>query len=89
MNLPFSRMHESEADHIGLVLMARACFDLNEAPRFWQRMMKSNQIPDLISYVSTHPSHSSRIKQLEQLLPEMQQEKAKHCTIMRDIRTRW
>jgi predicted Zn-dependent protease len=67
--LPFSRAHESEADHIGLLLMAAAGYDPVEAPEFWQRMQRlgGGRTPE---FLSTHPSHGTRIQQLRRWLPE-------------------
>jgi len=62
--LPFSRLHESEADKMGLVFMAMAGYDPREAPKFWERMAANsggNQPPE---FLSTHPSHETRIKDL-------------------------
>lgn len=66
--LPFSRTQESEADSIGLTLMARAGYDPQEAPRFWERFSHENQsnVPELLS---THPSDETRMRQLSELLP--------------------
>lgn len=62
--LPFSRQHESEADYIGLLLAAQAGYDPQEAIRVWERMeaRSKGQPPE---FLSTHPSHGTRIKQLE------------------------
>jgi predicted Zn-dependent protease len=68
--LPFSRDMESEADHIGLIYMARAGFDPANAVALWQRMEtrdKGSQVPE---YVSDHPSDATRIKNLEKWMPE-------------------
>ena len=71
--MPFSRNHESEADHIGLIYMARAGYDPHEAIAFWQRMerMSGAQPPQLLS---DHPSHGVRIQQLENWMPQAVEE---------------
>jgi len=68
--LPFGRSQESEADHIGLVYMARAGYDPREAIAFWQRMEKlgGGQAPP--EWLSTHPSHGHRVEDLQKWLPE-------------------
>lgn len=67
--LPYSRKHESEADYIGLLLAADAGYDPGEAVRVWQRMEQiSKQQPP--EFLSTHPGHGTRIKQLQEWLPE-------------------
>lgn len=67
--LPFSRDHESEADYIGLMLMAEAGYDPREAPRFWARMQKLKEEAgadgDDWEFLSTHPSDVNRIEALE------------------------
>ena len=67
--LPYSRMHESEADHIGLIFMAMAGYDPREAPRFWERMSASGggKPPE---FMSTHPSDAPRIRQLNDRMAE-------------------
>ena len=67
--LPFSRAHESEADHIGLLLAAQAGYDPNEAIHVWERMeqLSKGQPPE---FLSTHPGHGTRIKQLQEWMPE-------------------
>jgi metalloendopeptidase OMA1, mitochondrial len=74
--LPFSRSHESEADELGLIYMARAGYDPAEAITFWQRMAEGNerQPPE---FASTHPSNATRIQHLRELLPKAQAEYAK------------
>ena len=70
--LPYSRLHESEADRIGLILMAKAGYDPREAIPFWQRMNKKGggRPPE---FLSTHPAPETRIKQLQTLIPEAMQ----------------
>lgn len=68
--LPYSRKHESEADHIGLMLMARAGYDPSEAPRFWTRFSAANNGEKPAEFLSTHPADSRRASDLEKLLPE-------------------
>ncbi|MDD3764328.1 MAG: M48 family metallopeptidase [Nevskiales bacterium] len=68
--LPYSRGDESEADVLGQQLMARAGFDPREAPKLWQNMMKaSNGAPPEL--LSTHPSPSTRIQDLNANLPRL------------------
>lgn len=71
--LKFSRNHESEADHMGLIFMAMAGYDPATAPKFWERMatLSGGQQPP--EFLSTHPSHETRIKDLEGWIPEANQ----------------
>ena len=68
--LPYSRLHEKEADYLGLIFMAMAGYDPNQAVAFWGRMteMKEGGAPP--EFMSTHPSDRSRIKNIQKLLPE-------------------
>ena len=67
--LPFSRKHESEADHMGLIFMAMAGYDPQAAPVFWQRMaaLGGAKPPE---FMSTHPSDETRVRQLQEHMPE-------------------
>jgi metalloendopeptidase OMA1, mitochondrial len=67
--LPFSREHESEADEIGLMYMARAGYDPRESVRFWQRMAEASQGAQPPEFASTHPAHETRIAHLKELIP--------------------
>jgi predicted Zn-dependent protease len=67
--LPFSRSHESEADKIGLYLMATAGYDPHEAAEFWKRMEASSSRSGGSApppYLSTHPGHEQRASQLRE-----------------------
>lgn len=66
--LPFSRTQEAEADSIGLLLMARAGYDPQEAPRFWERFSQTSgeKLPELLS---THPSDETRSAKLQEIVP--------------------
>ncbi|MBS1488392.1 MAG: M48 family metallopeptidase [Bacteroidetes bacterium] len=68
--LKFSRQHESEADHIGLIFMAMAGYDPNLAPAFWKRMIDMNTGQKPPEFLSTHPSDETRIRDLESWMPE-------------------
>lgn len=70
--LPYSRKHEYEADYIGLMLMAKAGYDPNEAVTFWQRMSeaKGGSGSSLSEFISTHPADANRIEKLEAYMPE-------------------
>ncbi len=71
--LPYSRTHESEADHLGLIFMSMAGYDPNTAVSFWQRMaeMKGGEAPP--EFLSTHPSDQTRIDNLKKAIPEAMQ----------------
>lgn len=67
--LPFSRKHESEADYVGILLAADAGYDPREAVALWERMgQMSGGAPS--EFLSTHPSHETRITQLKRWMPE-------------------
>ncbi|HWC58465.1 MAG TPA: M48 family metallopeptidase [Verrucomicrobiae bacterium] len=75
--LPFSRAQESEADHIGLIYMARAGYDPQAAVAFWQRFMQYNAQnggDTTPAFLRTHPTDATRIKQLQAWLPEAQKQ---------------
>jgi predicted Zn-dependent protease len=68
--LKFSRAHESEADHMGLIFMAMAGYDPSGAPKFWERMSAGSGGQQPPEFMSTHPSHDTRIKDLQNWTPE-------------------
>jgi predicted Zn-dependent protease len=68
--MPYSRVHESEADTIGVDLMARAGFDPRQSISLWQKMDRVSQGQQPIEFLSTHPSHATRIQDLEKHMPQ-------------------
>lgn len=65
--LPYSRDLEREADHVGLMFAAKACFDVRYSPVFWRRMGHVN--PEVLpEFLSTHPTNESRAQELENLM---------------------
>jgi predicted Zn-dependent protease len=75
--LPFSRNHESEADEIGLKLMAIAGYNPEVSVAFWQRMSKTGGDAPA-EFMSTHPSHDTRIANLTAWIPQAKAEAAKY-----------
>lgn len=68
--LPYSRLHETEADKLGLIFMAMAGYNPEAAPKLWERMkvLSGGQAPP--EFMSTHPSNDTRIKTLNEYMPE-------------------
>ncbi len=69
--LPYSRLHESEADRMGLIYMAKAGYDPRAALSLWQRMAEAGKgkakPPE---FLSTHPADEARIREIQRWLPE-------------------
>ena len=84
--VPFSRVQESEADRMGLALMARAGFDPHQAVTLWQNMEQPGGASPP-QFLSTHPSHATRVKELQarmgEVMPQYEQArqsgKQPHC----------
>lgn len=68
--LPYSRTHEFEADHLGLIYMAKAGYDPRAAVDFWRKMNEEYGDKEPPEFLSTHPNSEQRIRNLEELLPE-------------------
>ncbi|MDE2406839.1 MAG: M48 family metallopeptidase [Xanthomonadaceae bacterium] len=68
--LPYARSQETQADELGLMLAAAACFDPKEAIPLWQRMSQDTAGKAPPEFASTHPSAGTRIQQLEALMPK-------------------
>lgn len=69
-NLKYSRSHESEADHLGLIFAAMAGYDPQVAVSFWQRMAAHTGSSQQSDIYSDHPSDATRIKQIQGWMPE-------------------
>ena len=68
--MPYSREQESEADIIGMDLMAKAGFDPQHSVTLWQKMEQASQGQQPIEFMSTHPAHATRIQNLQQHMPQ-------------------
>lgn len=78
MMLPYARAHETQADEVGLMLAAAACFNPQEAIPLWERMSASSgEAPPEFS--STHPNPGTRINNLQALMPKAMEYRAKYC----------
>ncbi|MBK8284662.1 MAG: M48 family metallopeptidase [Ahniella sp.] len=77
--LPFSRDHESEADYVGLMLAAGACYDPEQAIGLWERMGAQGGGQRPPEFMSTHPSSETRISKLREWMPEAKKIRAAMC----------
>ena len=77
--LPYARSQETQADELGLMLAAAACFDPRESVPLWERMDRNSGGGAPPEFASTHPSAGSRIQQLQGLMPKAQAYRAKFC----------
>ncbi|MCC6346737.1 MAG: M48 family metallopeptidase [Nitrospirales bacterium] len=68
--LPFSRVQETEADHLGLLFMAMAGYDPRVAVNFWERMSAAKQGAAPPEFLSTHPADDTRIRNIREFIPE-------------------
>ncbi|MFQ6609699.1 MAG: M48 family metallopeptidase [Fidelibacterota bacterium] len=69
--LPYSRVHEREADRLGLIFMAKAGYNPDFALEFWRRMSEYKKGNSPEEFLSTHPSDEHRIQQISEMLPEV------------------
>ena len=72
---PGSRKMESEADYIGLLMMAQACYNPNAVVGLWERMAKAEQYAPP-QFLSTHPASKNRVTVIQEWLPQAQQKRA-------------
>ena len=77
--LPYARKHETEADYVGLMLAAAACFDPRESVPLWERMSAASGGQSQPEFSSTHPNPGTRIQNLESLMPKAMEYRARFC----------
>ena len=74
LDLPNSRKQESEADFLGLLMMAKACYDPHAATRLWERMARAEEYSPP-QFLSTHPANKSRITEIAGWLPRAEEQR--------------
>lgn len=77
--LPYARKHETQADEVGLMLAAAACFNPQEAVPLWQRMGQASGGRAPPEFASTHPNPETRIRDLQALMPKAMEYRARFC----------
>lgn len=77
--LPYARKHETEADYVGLMLAAAACFDPQESVPLWERMSAASGGQAPPEFSSTHPNPGTRIQNLKTLMPKALEYREKFC----------
>ncbi len=77
--LPYARKHESEADAVGLMLAAAACFDPQASVPLWERMGQASGGQAPPEFSSTHPNPGTRIENLQALMPKALEYRRKFC----------
>jgi predicted Zn-dependent protease len=79
MLLPYARAHETQADEVGLMLAAAACFDPQEAVPLWERMSAASGGQAPPEFSSTHPNPGTRIQNLTALMPKAMEYQRRFC----------
>lgn len=77
--LPYARQHETQADEVGLMLAAAACFDPNESVPLWERMSEASGGQSPPEFSSTHPNPGTRIANLQALMPKALEYRKRFC----------
>lgn len=77
--LPYARSHETQADEVGLMLAAAACFDPQEAVPLWERMSAASGGQAPPEFASTHPNPGTRIQNLQALMPKAMEYRQRFC----------
>jgi len=78
--LPYARKQETQADEMGLMLAAAACYNPQEAIPLWERMTEASGGGGQPEFASTHPNPGTRIQNLQALMPKAMEYRAKFCT---------
>ncbi len=78
--LPYARKHETQADEVGLMLAAAACFDPQEAVPLWERMSEASGGQSQPEFASTHPNPGTRIANLQSLMPKAMEYRQRFCS---------
>lgn len=78
--LPYQRSHETQADEVGLMLAAAACFDPQQAIPLWQRMQQASGGQSPPEFASTHPNPGTRIQNLQALMPKALAYRQRFCS---------
>ena len=68
---PFNRKQESEADYLGMIFSSLSGYDIRETEKIWQRMREANKGKEPPQFMSTHPSSTNRIKNIQEWLNEI------------------
>ena len=68
---PFNRKQESEADYLGMVFSSLSGYDIRETSKIWERMKEANKGKEPPQFMSTHPSSTNRIKNIDNWLNEI------------------
>lgn len=77
--LPYARKHETEADYVGLMLAAAACYDPQESVPLWERMSAASGDQAPPEFQSTHPNPGTRIENLQSLMPKAMEYRQRFC----------
>lgn len=77
--LPYGRNHETQADRVGLMLAAAACYNPREAVPLWERMSQLGGGQRQPEFASTHPDPANRIQALQAMMPQAEAFYAKYC----------
>ncbi len=68
---PFNRKQETEADYLGLIFSSLSGFDIRETTKIWERMKEANKGKEPPEFMSTHPSSTNRINQINEWMNEI------------------